>query len=75
MKKTTNVTANFNEVLGAASSFSADTMEEIAELLHKRAIEIRRKGLAQEIKNARSEFKAGRTKKVSSDSLVDEIAA
>lgn len=74
MKKTTNFMANFDEVLGSASRFSADTMEEIAELLHKRAVEIRRKELAQEIKHARSEFKAGRTKKVSVDALMDEIA-
>lgn len=67
--------ANFDEVLGAASRFPANTMEEIANLLHKRAVEIRRKELAQEIKNARSEFKAGKTKKVSADALMDEIAA
>ena len=75
MKKTTNLMATFDEVLGAASRFPVDTMEEIADLLHKRAIEIRRKELAREIKIARAEFKSGRTKKTSADALTDEIAA
>jgi|GEM_PF-3290777 hypothetical protein len=70
MKKTTNSMANFDEVLGSASRFSADTMEEIAELLHKRAVEIRRKELVQEIKSARAEFKAGKTKKVTAGDLM-----
>ncbi len=73
VKKSTNSPANFDEVLGAASKFPADTMEEIAELLHKRAVEMRRKDLALEIKSAQSEFKAGRAKKVSVESLLEEI--
>ena len=73
MKKSTNSMADFDAVLGAASKFSAETMEEIAELLHKRAVEIRRKDLALDIKGARSEFKAGRAKKVSVESLMQEL--
>jgi len=69
MKKITNST-NFDDLLTAAGRFPVKVMEELSGILHKRAVEIRRKELALEIKNVRAEFKTGKAKKVSVDDLM-----
>lgn len=74
MKKTTDM-SNFDDVLGAASRFPVEAMEELSEILHKRAVEIRRKELVKEVKSSRAELKAGKAKKVSADDLMGELAA
>jgi len=70
MRKTTD----FGNVLEAAQHFSPDTMDEIADILHKRAIEIRRKELAADIKSARAEHKNNRTKVMSAGAIARELA-
>jgi hypothetical protein len=70
MKKATS----FSDVLDAAGKFPVDEMEEISEILHKRAVEIRRKDLARDIKSARAEFKSGRVKKSSAQNIMNELA-
>jgi predicted lipid-binding transport protein (Tim44 family) len=65
--------ASYSDVLEAAGKFGAEEMEEISEILHKRAIEIRRKEIAAEIKSARADHKRGRIKAMTVSEIMGAI--
>lgn len=70
MKKTDN----FAGVLEAAESLPLDAQEELIEILKKRTIEQRRRELAGEIRNARSEYKRGLSKASTVKDIMQEIS-
>ena len=69
MKKT----ENFAGLLEAAESLPIDAQEELIEILQKRRIEQRRREILKEIRNARSEYKRGRSKSSNSNDIMKDI--
>ena len=66
-------TISFNEVLETAEKLPIEDQETLIEILNKRIIERRRSKLANEIRNAQKEFKAGKCRPTSVDELMREI--
>jgi hypothetical protein len=71
MKKT----SLFSDVLDATENFSVDAIEELSDILHKRAIELRRLEISGDIKAARSDLKSGRAKVYSAKDIIKELVA
>jgi 16S rRNA C1402 N4-methylase RsmH len=63
----------FAEVLEAADHLSTDEQMELVEVLRKRIVEQRRKEIAQDIREARKEFAAGRSQPATPDEILREI--
>jgi len=66
---------SFGEVLEAVNKFSLEEQEMFMEILHRRLIERRREGLAQDIQQAQQEFQAGHCRPTTPEELVREILA
>jgi len=64
---------SFGEVLEAADELPLDEQETLAEILHRRVVERRRKDLARDVLQARQEFERGDCWPVSSDDLMSGI--
>lgn len=66
---------NFSGVLEAAENLPLDAQEELIEILKKRGIEQRRGELARDVRNARSEYKRGRSKPSTVKDIMQEIVS
>jgi len=64
---------SFGEILEAADKLSIEEQEELIEVLSRRAADRRRDLLSRDIRNARKEFKEGRTKPATPDDILSEI--
>ncbi len=65
--------ASFNEVLEMAEFLSASEQDFLIEILQKRLVEKRRKEIAANIAEARSEYKTGKAQKVTVDELMADL--
>ena len=63
----------YNEVLESIDNFSPFEQLEIADIIRKRAIEVRRNELKKEILQARKEFKSGKLKPKTVDEIIEEL--
>lgn len=66
---------NFSGVLEAAENLPLDAQEELIEILKKRGIEQRRGELARDVRNARAEYKRGRSKPSTVRDIMQEIVS
>jgi hypothetical protein len=66
-------TLPFGEILEAADNLPIADQESLRDILTKRIIERRRNELAQDIREARKEYKAGQCKPVTPDELMTEL--
>jgi hypothetical protein len=65
--------ANFNQVLEMAESLSESEQDFLIEILQKRLGEKRRKEIAASIAEAHTEYKQGKTQKVTVDELMADL--
>ena len=65
----------FGEVLDAADQLSLEEQETLADVLHRRIVEGRRRQLALEVAEARQEYQAGDCQPTTPDELMAEILA
>lgn len=65
--------ASFGEVLDAADKLTLEEQEALIEVLSRRATDRRRDQLGRDIRNARKEFKEGRTKVSAPEDILSEI--
>lgn len=63
----------FSDVLEAAERLSLEDQESVVEILHHRIVERRREKLADEVRQADEEFRAGRSEPRSAEDLMREI--
>lgn len=63
----------FGEILDAADKLSLEEQEALIDVLSRRAADRRRDQLAGDIRNARKDFKEGRTKPNTPDDILSEI--
>ncbi len=63
----------FGEVLDAVEQLSLDDQETLAEIVRLRVAQRRRRELAEDVREAREEFAAGRARPMTPDKLMDEI--
>jgi hypothetical protein len=66
-------TASFAEVLEAADQLPLDDQEILADVLHRRVVEERRKRLVGEVREAREEYEKGQARPTSPDELMAEL--
>ena len=64
---------SFGEILDAADKLSLEEQEALIDVLSRRAADRRRDQLARDIRNARKEFKEGRTRPSTPDDILSEI--
>ena len=64
---------SFGEILEAADQLSLEEQETLAEILHWRVLEQRRNELAEDIREAQEEFRAGHSRPATPDDLMAEI--
>ena len=65
--------ATFAEVLESADALPLDDQESLAEILHRRVVERRRRELAREAREARQEYEQGACRPAKVDDLMSEI--
>jgi hypothetical protein len=63
----------FGEVLEVAGALPIEEQESLLEILHRRIIESRREAIAQDIREAETEFETGQSRPVTVDALMNEI--
>ncbi len=63
----------FEEVLEGANKLSPEEQDTIIEILRRRLIERRRNALIVKVNEARKEYKAGRSRQLSSEEIIKEI--
>lgn len=63
----------FGEILDAADKLSLEEQEALIDVLSRRAADRRRDQLGRDIRNARKEFKDGRTRPSTPDDILSEI--
>lgn len=66
-------TKSFGEVLEAADKLSLEELEELIEVLSRRAADRRRDLLSRDVRNARKEFREGRITPATPDDILSEI--
>ena len=64
---------SFGEILDAADKLSLEEQEALIDVLSHRAADRRRDQLGRDIRNARKEFKEGRTRPSTPDDILSEI--
>ena len=72
MERKTGATG-FGEILDAADKLTLEDQEALIDALSRRAADRRRDQLGREIRNARKEFKEGRTKPSTPEDILSEI--
>jgi hypothetical protein len=66
---------SFAEVLDAADKLSLEEQESIVAILHRRMIELRRKEIVKEIRDAQQEYNAGKCKPCNAEDIIKDILA
>lgn len=66
--------ATFQEALEIVESLPQDQQENLINIIRRRLIEHRREALAEQIKEAREEYKRGEVRRGTVDDLLREIA-
>ncbi|MEE8587440.1 MAG: hypothetical protein V3T83_21595 [Acidobacteriota bacterium] len=64
---------SFNDVLEAVDKLSPSEQEELVQVVYRRNIERRRSQIAEDAREARQEFQAGRHKAATVSEIIDEI--
>ncbi|NER33347.1 MAG: hypothetical protein F6J93_04645 [Oscillatoria sp. SIO1A7] len=73
MNQTIVQKGNFNRVLEMVESLSSSEQDVLIEIVQKRLREKRRKEIAASIAEARTEYKTGKTQRVTVDELMAEL--
>lgn len=68
-----NTNSEINEVLESISKLSIDDQSMIAEIIHARVIEEKRKLLANSIRESREEYTAGKASRGTVKNFISEI--
>ena len=66
---------SFSSVLDAVDKLSIEDQEALIEVIKRRILEYRRTKLANEVRQAQQEFKAGNCSPASSSDIMEEILA